>query len=140
MPVDPQINQPWTREHDLSGTPYIPQAPTTLYPTTLEELIDICRRRSPSQRLKAAGSHWALSDAAVSDHTFIETHHPRDAFRGMDSTLHEVVPRCLHDDLLDRMGSSQWPRITVVHVEAGKRIYQLYAELDHPDDLSDMRT
>src|SRR5262245_64421654 len=58
----------------------------------------------------------------------------------MDSTLHEVVPRCLHDDLLDRMGSSQWPRITVVHVEAGKRIYQLYAELDHPDDLSDMRT
>jgi hypothetical protein len=36
---------------------------------------------------KAAGSHWALSNAAISDHTFIETHDPNEAHKAMGATL-----------------------------------------------------
>ncbi len=140
MPVDPQFDKPWTRKHDLPGTPYLPHVPKTVYPTSLEELIDICKNRAPQERLKAAGSHWALSDAAVSDHTFIETHDPDDIHPDMGRTLHEVVPGCLTDQVLEQMAHATFAYFTVVHVEAGKRIYQLYAELDQVDDLSDRRT
>ena len=73
----------WRREHDMPGT-FI-NVPQIERPTTLERLIEICRTWQPGQRLHAVGSHWALSTAAMSDHTYIETHDPRtrsEAWRG----------------------------------------------------------
>jgi len=138
------INSPWTRKHDLPGSPLIPVTEKILYPTSLEHLINICVNRKPDERFKAAGSHWALSEAAISDKTFIETNDPNNTFTAMDRTLYDVVPRCLSHEYLDYLGNiipepfdenhSTPEGEYLVHVEAGKRIYQLYSELDLGDD------
>ena len=66
MAIDEIDGQAWTRKHDNPSLPVVPSAPRTLYPKSLEELIQICAGRSPSERIHAAGSHWALSEAAMS--------------------------------------------------------------------------
>lgn len=69
MGIPQMLFSPWVRKHDKPGVPLIPQAPSTIFPQSLADLIEICRTRQPGQHLHAAGSHWALSTAAVSDHT-----------------------------------------------------------------------
>ncbi|MBK5290842.1 MAG: hypothetical protein JJE04_03985 [Acidobacteriia bacterium] len=141
MPIDDSVppGNPWTRKHDDPRTPLFPDAARIVYPKTLEEIIDLCKNRPASERLKAAGSHWALSHAAISDHTFIETHDPRGQHRVLGKTLDDVIPHCLTREYLEEKVASETsdPNKTyLVHVEAGKRIYQLYAELDQPIDDS----
>jgi len=130
-----QFNRPWTRFHDDPRTNLFPQVPEVDYPSSLGDLIELCRDRPPEMRLHAAGSHWALSEAAISDHTFIETHDPQGLVPAMNRTLTDVVPGCLHADVLHRMHDPVWPSRygSLIHVESGKRIYQLYAELDQTD-------
>ena len=137
MPVDHVLLNPWTRKHDDPRVNLIPQAPKIAYPKSLQELIELCRDRPDYQHFKAAGSHWALSEAAISDHTFIETHDYRNQRQALGRTLHEVVPGCLHHDVIERMTDEHSPSRhgSLVHVESGKRIYQLYAELDQVDPL-----
>jgi hypothetical protein len=160
MPIDQVSNAPWSRKHDLPGSSR--NAPSIIYPSpdpgTLDELIAFCAAGRPAgERLHATGSHWALSEAAVSDHTFVETHDPNNGHPAMGRTLHEVVPNCLSDSFLDQMAKKHPPPFEkakppatdifddtanyLVHVETGKRIYQLYAELDQnaeddPDGLA----
>ncbi len=129
---------PWFRKHDPPGTPLVPDAPVIFYPQSLEQLIYICSHRG-AKRLHAAGSHWALSTAAVSDHSFIETHDWNEIFPAMGRTLYDVVPACLSKKFLQelnvetqRLGAGKAPRY-FVHFETGKRIYQLYSELDVGD-------
>ena len=134
---------PWTRKHDEPGNPLFSQVATILFPQSLEDLIEICKNRPASQRLRAAGSHWALSAAAISDHTFIETHDPKEFFPAMGRTLRDVVPGCLSDAFLTKLnnvtstnaatGLISVPPSYFVHFESGKRVYQLYAELDRGD-------
>ncbi len=142
MALHQVFNHPWTRRHDDPRQPLIARAPTIAYPAGLQQLIDLCRNRPPGVRLKAAGSHWALSPAAISDHTYIETHDPTDVHRGLERTLYDVVPQRLHPDVLEKMRNADFAAKvgTLVHIETGKRIYQLYAEFDQIDDLSDERT
>ncbi len=141
MPIDVTTQQPWTRKHDDPRTALIPHTPKIVYPKGLADLIQLCRDRPAGERYRAAGSHWALSHAAISDHTFIETHDPRNVHQAMGRTLHDVIPGCMSDGYLDRIGMSQEePRSSLIHVEAGKRIYQLYAELDTPDNLKNEAT
>ncbi|MGH9889726.1 MAG: hypothetical protein ACREBE_29630, partial [bacterium] len=99
--------------------------------------------RTPNQRLKAAGSHWALSNAAISDNTFIETHDVHNVAQAMGKTLFEVVPGCLNNQFLLAMANIQQPAFGpaaenagfyLAHVQTGKRVYQLYSELDQGDD------
>jgi hypothetical protein len=103
----------------------------------LEDLITICAEHPPSDRLHSAGSHWALSEAAISNHSFIETHDWNGIFPAMGRTLFEVVPGCLSDafltDLNLRTSGTQQAPSYFVHFESGKRIYQLYSELDVGD-------
>src|SRR6266566_2245145 len=132
---------PWTRKHNDPRFDLISHAPRIVYPKSLEELIELCRSRPPDQRFKAAGSHWALSQAAISDHTFIETHDPRNLHQAMGKTLTNVIPKCLNRDYVQHMvqtGKEQ--KSYLVHVEAGKRIYQLYAELDQLVDVGNRST
>jgi hypothetical protein len=140
MPVDQQLLSPWTREHDNPESAHISQAPKIVYPKTLKELIEICKNRPPTERLHAAGSHWALSDAAISDHTFIDTHDPNNIHQALGHTLYDVLPDCMNEQLLATMAFNQSPGFTLVHVESGKRVYQLYAELDQVDDFSSPMT
>jgi hypothetical protein len=139
MAFGEDFNRPWTRKHDDPRTPLIAHAPRTVYPTCLEDLIAICRDRNPGEHLKAAGSHWALSAAAISDHTFIETHEPRENHTVMGRTLVEVVPGALDADFYRNLAHDEelW---SLIHIEAGKRIYQAYAELDQVDDLQNPAT
>ncbi len=141
MPLEESQFSPWTRKHDDPRFNLIPHAPKIVYPKSLEELIELCRNRPPNQRFKAAGSHWALSEAAISDHTFIETHDPRNVHRAMGKTLTNVIPKCLNLDYVQHMVENEAEQKSyLVHVEAGKRIYQLYAELDQIVDVGDMST
>ncbi|MEJ7690657.1 MAG: hypothetical protein WKF76_13480 [Nocardioidaceae bacterium] len=145
MPVREVPNGLWARKHDMPGTPA--HVPVIAYPTGLADLIELCKR-SDGTKYKAAGSHWALSTAAMSDHTYIETHDPDDLHEAMDRTLYDVVPRGLSGPFVDHLVSRLQPEFgneaawsplfrdessCFVHVEAGKRIYQLYAELDKND-------
>jgi hypothetical protein len=131
--MDEETGVAWTRKHDLPGQPYLPKV-HTVYPTSLDEVVRICTDPSYGP-LHAAGSHWALSDAAVSDGTFIETHDPaeRHQILGLGKTLYDVVPGCMDAGLLDSLAHSRADNL-FVHVEAGKRIYQLYSELDYLAD------
>jgi hypothetical protein len=143
MALDEVAGQPWSRKHDAK--PVVAAAARTVYPASLEDLIEICSTHHPGERLHAAGSHWALSGAVISDETFVETHDPADgSHTALGRTLYDVVPKCLStgfynalrfesvppfDDKTFAEGSGLYP----VHVESGKRIYQLYAELDWGD-------
>jgi len=89
----------WTRNHDLPGSPLFPCV-KIYYPTSLKGLIEMCKLRPPGERLKAGGSHWALSTAAVSDSAFIETNVPKNQLPAMDQTLYEIVPDCLQSKIL----------------------------------------
>jgi hypothetical protein len=125
---------PWFRKHDKPGDPLIPQAPTIFYPRNLVDLITICKDHPPDMKPHAAGSHWALSEAAVSDSGFIETHDWNENFPAMGRTLYDVVPNCLTDEFLGELNKiskdEKSAPLYLVHIESGKRIYQLYAELD----------
>ncbi len=144
MAVTEVAGQPWTRKHDDPAVAVVPAAPLTKFPTSLEECIEICARRRPAERLHACGSHWALSEAAISDSVFVETHDPDDAQRAMGRTLYEVVPGCLTQDFIDRLrqrrvapfdtaAAPENEGLYPMHFETGKRIYQAYAELDAGD-------
>ena len=140
-------NVAWARKHDDPGVPLIASAPTIAYPASLEDVIGLCRARAPGDRLRAAGSHWALSRAAVSDSVFVETHDPNNAFPAMGRTLYEVVPGCLTDAFIKRLAglhpdpydvehSQPNAGLYPVHFETGKRVYQAYAEMDLGDDAN----
>lgn len=144
MAVTQRTSVPWTRKHDLPGSPLFPFAPKIYYPASLKDLIEICKSRPPGEQLKAAGSHWALSNAAVSDSAFIDTHDPNNQFVAMDRTLYDVIPDCLHPNVLktlklqhpkpfDTVNLNENEGTYFIHFEAGKRIYQLYSELDSGD-------
>jgi hypothetical protein len=142
MAVEEVTGQPWTRKHDEPGIPLIASTEETDYFDSLLDLIHKCQNRAPGKRFHAAGSHWELSDAAVSDDVFIETNNPRpgSADPVMSATLTNVIPSCLNPDYLRAMATARGLPLYLVHVEAGKRIYQLYAELDQPVDPDDLST
>ncbi|MFI8101267.1 hypothetical protein [Streptomyces sp. NPDC086023] len=141
MAIDRDHDKPWTRRHDDPRTALFSSVTEIVYPKSLAELVELCKNRPPGVRYKAAGSHWALSGAAISDDTFIETHDPRGVRQVLGRTLHDVVPGCLHPDLIERMKSADFIGMgTLCHVEAGKRICQLYAELDETDPCTDPST
>src|SRR5262249_34257132 len=132
MAIEQVANQPWTRKHDLPTKPTIQSASKILFPTSLEQLIEICTTRKPKELLKAAGSHWALSEAAIADDSFIETHDYTNVHQAMGKTLFEVVPACLNDKFIQAMAKITQPNYDqntfgegagfyVVHFETGKR-------------------
>jgi hypothetical protein len=125
---------PWSRKHDKPGVPLKAQAPLIEYPQSLADVITLCKNRVPNQRMHAAGSHWALSTAAVSDFTFVETHDWNEIIPAMGRTLYDVVPGCLSASFLRELNdSSRSNPQYFYHFESGKRIYQLYAEMDVGD-------
>lgn len=135
-----EINVPWTRKHDDPRYPLLENVPKVVYPSNLHELIEVCS--ASAGNLRAAGRHWGLSEAAISDHTFIETNDPGDTHPPMSRTLKEVVPSCVSSDYLKHMvsrggGRSPW---YLAHVESGKRVCQLYAELDQPVSMKNDQT
>ncbi len=147
MAINEVFGQAWTRKHDDPAIPIVPSASRIVYPRSLEELIEICSKRKSSERIHAAGSHWALSEAAISDSVFVETHDPNNMHQAMGRTLYDVVgvPGCLNEQFVTELAKQKvqpFDTLTVaenhglypIHIETGKRIYQLYSELDWGDD------
>jgi hypothetical protein len=136
------VDGPWTRRHDDPRRPLLQQVPTIAYPANLADLVEVCSSRRPEERITAAGSHWALSEAAIADSVFVETHDPRGRFPAMDRTLRDVVPPALSQDAISRLLEPSWvaEHGALVHVEAGKRIHDAYAELDQVEDPGDVST
>jgi hypothetical protein len=144
MALDEVFGQAWKRKHDNPTIATISAAPRTIYPRSLEELIAICSTRAPIEKFHAAGSHWALSGAAIADTTFIETHDPENFHQAMGKTLYDVVPNCMSDAFIAQLAArkvkpfdadtvSENEGLYPIHIETGKRVYQLYAELDAGD-------
>jgi hypothetical protein len=143
------LGQVWTRKHDDPAVPVQAAASRTVFLgglTALQDLIELCAKRHPREKFHAAGSHWALSTAAISDHTFIETHDPNNIHPPMDRTLFDVVPDCLHENFIARLQNVDVKPYDNSHAtvnegmypvcfETGKRVYQLYSELDDTGPL-----
>jgi hypothetical protein len=143
MPVTQRLHRSWARFHDRPDSPLF-RTVKIYYPTSLQDLIEICKSRPAGERLKAAGSHWALSTAAVSDTAFIETNDPKGKFPAMDKTRYDIIPKCLDPEIREELKITHPPSFDqlhedenggtyFIHFETGKRVYQLYSELDQGD-------
>ena len=143
--MDVLDNIPWKRKHDDPDVPVV-QSAKIAYPESLVDLIDLCRDFETYGRLRAAGSHWSLSEAPISSQTFVETNDPNNAHPAMGRTLYDVVPECLTRDAINHLAGKRVNAFNeetlddnstdtyFVHCEAGKRVYQLYSELDLGDE------
>lgn len=149
MAVSPIQVSHWQREHDNPDQPT--RTNVGLFrPTSLDELVDICKTRTPAQRLKVVGSHWALSDAALSDDLFVETHDPELPSNGLSGFLHadlrEIASTELFAHLLANPPRAREDDVTAdpcleggnlepfyVLVRGGTRIYEAYRDLDVED-------
>ena len=139
-------NTDWSRHHDPRTNPIRPNVARITCFDTLEDLINICKARAPSTRFKGSGSHWGLSEAALSDHDAIETNWPGPEsvprYSGFDLDLNELrSDQLFHflvsnppgkaelltsDPCLQRPGSGPF----FVHLKAGTRIYEAYSLMD----------
>jgi hypothetical protein len=148
------INQDWRRFHDAEGDIIRPGSTVHCFDDA-KSIIELCRDRPPNTNFKAAGSHWGLSTATVSDDEFIETNWPGDDIvprnTGRDVDLFELID----DDLFDVMASNppQTPDVIsldpclsegppsffLVHLKSGTRVYEAYSLLDRsPAVITDL--
>jgi hypothetical protein len=138
----------WRRKHDdRRAVPLVPSPEAHFFPETRQDLVEIVVRSLAEQdkQVRASGSHWALSHAAVTEQFVVETRgfsatdgFPANAF--LNSTLYDVIPGCLHDAALaDLVSQPERPFLgaepdlesyNLYHVEAGVRIFELYSRLD----------
>ena len=146
---------PWRRKHDYESESIVGHA--RAFPTSVNDIVEIVRAAEasgPEPEARAAGSHWALSTAAMTDGWQIETHdpdrppNPRHAGGGLNRVLYEVVPDCLTVDAWSFLRAQNVPpfhdadpspfdplspnfqKLNLVCVEAGMRIWEVYAHLD----------
>jgi hypothetical protein len=151
----------WRRKHDdQRAAPLVVNPEAHFFPETRQDLIDIVRRSLMEQKpeVRASGSHWALSNAAVTDRFIVETRgfsepagFPATPF--LNNTLYDVIPGCLNANTLTRLISQperpfmgadpDLESYNYYHVEAGVRIFELYSRLDlrsqNPGDTSPLQ-
>lgn len=147
--------EPWTRLHDDPNKPVSPQPAQRFHPTARDwaELVRIVNQAEKEHHeVRASGSHWALSHAAVTDGFQVETHDPNPdpnsgQFQPLNETLYDVIPGCLSLDakrfLLSQKVKPWDPKVPpdhnqiyLYHVEAGIRIFELYDRLDQGDEMN----
>lgn len=132
----------WRRKHDGPGPAIVPRPERHFYPGTLSDLLEIIRMAQQlpqsSARLRASGSHWALSEAALTHSWIIETNALDETKPRLNATLYDVIPRCLSDGaraaLINQRPDQPQDHYNYYHVEAGVRIYELYSRLDGKGD------
>ena len=146
MAVSTLTDTDWSRHHDPRANPIRPRVARITCFDTLEDLISICKAKPPNTRFKASGSHWGLSEAALSDHDAIETNWPGHEsvprYSGLDLDLEHLYSEPLFhflvtnppvkaellasDPCLQRPASGPF----FVHLKAGTRVYEAYSLLD----------
>ena len=150
---------PWRRKHDDPTKPArVPLPQERFYPGSLDDVISVIQTAEslplPKPQVRASGSHWALSDAAVTEDFIVETSDPDDPSQpSLDGLpLYDVIPHCMTpsavrwfaDQAMPGNDPTQLPLSNnpfyLYHVLAGTRIYQLYCLLDHGENPNDPRT
>jgi FAD binding domain len=118
--------RPWS---NWLGNVYIRRPERHYRPSRLPDLVEIVRdaeRHVPPKRVRACGSHWALSDVAASPDWFVET-------SKLDATLAGVIPQALSARARDELAANPHGSghgFTYYHVEAGVMISELSERLD----------
>jgi hypothetical protein len=150
----------WRRFQDDTTKPPVAMPVQTCRPKSLAEIIAIVEdaesEADPNLELRACGSHWAFSEAAVTQGYMVETTvYPNSVAAGdpdvkdqpwLNSSLFEVIPGCLSQSAREFFSSKQGvtafnpvappvhSQFYLYHVEAGTRIWELYCRLDEGDD------
>src|SRR5689334_21353662 len=118
--------RPWA---NWAGDVVIERPERHYYPDCLADVLEIvvdAENQNPPRKVRACGSHWALSDAAVSPDWIVET-------SALRRTIPDVVPAALSQRARDQLtfhphGSGHgW---AYYHVEAGITIRDLNLRLD----------
>lgn len=158
-PLPPfDADQPWFRKLDDRAKSAVATPVRRYRPNSLADLIAIVRdaegAADPALEVRAAGSHWALSTACVTQRYIVETADPDFVTTGhpeaenqpwLNSTLYDVIPDCLstpaqrffiaQDNVtFDPSVVPDHSKFYLYHVEAGTRIWELYCRLDAGDD------
>jgi hypothetical protein len=142
------LTKPWGRYSDPKNAPVKPNPVNIHCFDQIEDLVHLCTSISPDSRLKAAGSHWALSEITVSDGEFIETNWPgsEDVPRhsGLDIDIGELISGQMLDYMIahppapsgsaetDPCQNESLEGAFFVHLKSGTRIYDAYRLLDQP--------
>ena len=150
----------WYRKHDghEPNPPKVPSAEAHWYPkerNDLSNLVQWAERHPPltgGPGIRASGSHWALSEAAVSTGNIVETSDPTNLIPRLNRVLRNVISPdgCLTSEALEFFESQPMTAFDPVaavpsfgspdksfylmHVEAGIRIYELYDLLDQGEE------
>ena len=146
--------KPWRRKFDDPTKPPASAPQRHYYPNTLQDLVDIVQgaegMSGEKPEVRASGSHWAFSDAAVARGFAVETQDPEGSPPApgplrLNRRLYSVIPPCLSQEArrffegqnpvgFDPVNPPDESKIYLFHVEAGTRIYELYSWLDEGDD------
>ena len=146
MSVITLTNKDWSRHHDPRTTPIRPNVARITCFDTVEDLINICKARPAATRFKGSGSHWGLSEAALSDHDAIETNwpgpepvprhsgpefdlaelHSDQLFHFLMSNPPGKAETLTNDPCLQRPAAGPF----YVHIKSGTRVYEAYTFLD----------
>ncbi len=150
MTVTTLHNVAWPRFHDPKANPIRPSVPEVHCADDLGNFIDICRTRPTSGlKLKAAGSHWSLSESTLSDDSALETHWQGAGAVPVNTGLAVDMADLINDQLFDFMVKHppQRPETATfdpclrdgpvdclfVHLKSGTLVYEAYSLLDLMD-------
>jgi hypothetical protein len=139
------LTRDWRRFHDPAGEFIRPRANIHCIDGPAD-MIAFCRDRPRGTPLKAAGSHWALSEATVSEGDFVETNWPGPDAVPRNSGLALDMIALINDDLFqfmidhplthpDKLARDPCLRegpgqVFYVHMKSGTLIYEAYSLLD----------
>src|SRR5712692_2868136 len=97
----------WRRFHDSKKTAKRPDVAEVHCPDEAVNFIDICNKRpTTGLKLKAAGSHWSLSESTVSDDSALETHWPGADAVPRNTGLATDLDELINDQLLRHMADN----------------------------------
>lgn len=145
----------WRRFHDSNKFPKRPDVAEVHCADEIVDFIDICNKRpATGLKLKAAGSHWSLSESTVSDDSALETHWPcaddvprntglaidldcliSDQLRHHMENNPPVRPDAATEDPCLRNGSTadDANNCFFIHLKSGTRVYDAYSLMDGMD-------
>src|SRR4051812_664755 len=97
----------WRRFHDPKNNPKRPDVAEVHCADAAADFIDICfKRPATGLKLKAAGSHWSLSDSTLSDDAALETHWPDADVVPLNTGLALDLLDIISDPLLNFMANT----------------------------------
>ena len=137
----------WRRLHNSKNNPKRPDVAEVHCADAAADFIDICfKRPATGLKLKAAGSHWSLSDSTLSDDSALETHWPDAGAVPLNTGLAVDLLDIISDQLFNFMANTpptspdaatQDPCLSegssncfFIHLKSGTRVYEAYSLMD----------